>query len=170
MEMVIMVEVIACLTRIYRDPVGYGSARSWLHSSPHPVGEPAKKKPRVAPLPRGKDASRIALPRTSTGLAGNTAQLANGQERAASKSSGVLSQASRLRRAWASRATSGSGRSCCGLVAKNFYFPDGGGSSCSLLRMRSISLTIPTTRRLLANTGRHGRSTSRMISRASSSD
>jgi hypothetical protein len=88
----------------------------------------------------------------------------------ACRSSGASSRPFTLPGASASKAISGSGRSCCGLVTKNFYFPDGGGSFCSLLRMRSISLTIPTTRRLLSNTGRHGRSSSRIISRASSSD
>ena len=36
-------------------------------------GGTGEEKARVAPLPRGKGASRIALPRTSANLAGNTA-------------------------------------------------------------------------------------------------
>ena len=57
--------------------------------SANDLGTPALA---AAPLPRGKGGSRIALPRTSTGLAGNTAQLASGQERAENKSSDVSSQ------------------------------------------------------------------------------
>ena len=59
-------------------------------------------------------ANRTDLPRTSTDRAGNTGQLANGQERAASPSSDASSRRFRLPRAWASRATSASGRNCCG--------------------------------------------------------
>ena len=50
---------------------------------------------------------------TSTGHGENFDRLVNVPERAGSRSSGVSSRRFEKRRAWASRATFGSGRSCC---------------------------------------------------------
>ena len=51
---------------------------------------------------------------TSTDRGGNLDQRANEPERAASRSSGASSQASKLARAWASRATFDNGKTFCG--------------------------------------------------------
>ena len=86
-------------------------------------GGTGEEKARVAPLPRGKGASRIALLRTFTGLAGNTAQLANGRERAESRSSDVLSQLSGLRRALALRAILANGSTRSGSAIDTYPRP-----------------------------------------------
>ena len=59
------------------------------------------------------------LPFTSTAHGANFDQRASEPERAASTSNAVSSRRFRSRRAWDSRAISGSGRSCCELAIEN---------------------------------------------------
>jgi hypothetical protein len=121
-------------------------------------------------LPTPSQRARQITRLISTGHGGNFDRLVNVPERVASRLSDVSYRRFRLPRAWASRANFANGSTCCGLVLRILYFLYYGGSFCSSLSMRSISLTTPTTRRLLSKTGRHGRFSSRMIFRASSSD